>query len=334
MDVTTKIYVGILVLSSILSSVAAGRLTGHGLHAGFYRRSCPQAERIVLEVVSQAVVENPGLAAGLIRLHFHDCFVNGCDASILLDSTPSGEPIEKVSPGNIGLRGCDLIDEAKSRLEEECPKTVSCADILAYAARDAISLSGFPAFLVPGGRRDGLSSRADDVAGNLPVPIPDLDQMLQIFEKKGMTQDDLVVLLGSHSIGVVHCTVISNNLYNFNLTHQVDPSLDPIYALYLRTRCPPPGSDSLPGTVVPIDPTPSGNRLNNMFYLNLMQARAVIPSDQVLFSDQRTRNQVIEMALDYRRWSKKFLKAMVKMGRIDVLTGRKGEIRRACRAVN
>jgi hypothetical protein len=65
----------------------------------------------------------------------------GCDASLLLDDTPT-TPGEKGAGANAGAStsGFDLIDTIKTQVEAACPATVSCADILALAARDAVNL--------------------------------------------------------------------------------------------------------------------------------------------------------------------------------------------------
>lgn len=64
----------------------------------------------------------------------------GCDASILIDSTPMNVG-EKNGPPNVNtLRGSKVIASAKARLEAECKGVVSCADVLAFAARDAVEI--------------------------------------------------------------------------------------------------------------------------------------------------------------------------------------------------
>jgi hypothetical protein len=48
---------------------------GGGLFPQFYDRSCPKAKEIVHSIVAQAVARETRMAASLVRLHFHDCFV-------------------------------------------------------------------------------------------------------------------------------------------------------------------------------------------------------------------------------------------------------------------
>jgi len=64
----------------------------------------------------------------------------GCDASILLDNTTSFRT-EKDAFGNANsARGFDVIDKMKAAVEKACPKTVSCADLLAIAAQESVVL--------------------------------------------------------------------------------------------------------------------------------------------------------------------------------------------------
>ncbi|RWW12871.1 hypothetical protein BHE74_00009823 [Ensete ventricosum] len=111
------------------------------LTTDFYATSCPNVFKVVRREVVNALKNEMRMAASLLRLHFHDCFVNGCDGSILLD----GSDGEKFAfPNRNSARGFDVVDSIKTAVENVCNGTVSCADVLAIAARDSIVLVSPP----------------------------------------------------------------------------------------------------------------------------------------------------------------------------------------------
>ncbi|CAN1235176.1 Peroxidase 5, partial [Linum perenne] len=279
------------------------------LRSGFYKTSCPSAEAIVKRVVTRDVSRDPNLGAGIIRMHFHDCFIRGCDASVLLKSTPGG---------------FEVIDSAKSELESVCPNTVSCADIIAFAARDSSFVLGRINYVVPSGRRDGRVSSFDEIVTNLPPPSFNAEQLAQNFARKGLTMEEMVVLSGAHSVGVAHCSSFVSRLYS-------DPTLDSAYVTDLKRRCPNEagGGDA----TVDLDSTP--NRLDNRYFADLRRRRGILSSDQTLMESALTRNIATKFASgNGGAWAGRYAKAMVKMGSIEVLTGKQGEIRKICSVVN
>jgi peroxidase len=301
------------------------------LEVGYYGDRCPRAESIVQKAVFKAVSANPGIAAGLIRMHFHDCFVRGCDGSVLLDQVPGGPQVEKQNPVNFpSLRGFEVIDEAKKKIEAICPGKVSCADILAFASRDSAFKTGWIWYAVPAGRRDGNVSLFPEVFANLPPPFFNATQLRDNFLRKGLSLDEMVTLSGSHSIGVSHCSSFSNRLRNFSATNDQDPSLNPSFAASLRNQCPvSPQAD--PPVVNDIQ---TATTLDNKYYVNLKYQKGLLTSDQTLFDSPLTRKLVVNNAKYGSVWAKKFGAATVRMGAIDVLTGKQGEIRKNCRLVN
>ncbi|KAG1354721.1 Peroxidase 5 [Cocos nucifera] len=324
---------GVVLLAFVLALCLSATELEARLGVDYYHKTCPHAEFIVMDEVKKAMAGDAGLGADLLRMHFHDCFVRGCDGSLLIDSTPNNKAEKDGAPNNPSLEAeaFEIIDNAKKRLEAECKGTVSCADILAFAARDVVVLSGGFYYKVPAGRRDGRVSMASETLTNLPPPSFDLNQLTQNFAQKGLTQDDMITLSGAHTIGQSHCSSFSNRLYNFNSTFSQDPTLDPAYAAQLKQECP--NTSGGANQQVPMDPN-SPTTFDTSYYRNLLANRGLFTSDQTLMSTPTTAAKVWQNAANWFAFQKKFGKAMTKMGKIGVLAGSQGEIRENCRVVN
>lgn len=70
-----KNIAGNLFWIAALTIVLASATTQAQLQLGFYHRSCPKAESLIREFVQDHIPNAPSLAAALLRMHFHDCFV-------------------------------------------------------------------------------------------------------------------------------------------------------------------------------------------------------------------------------------------------------------------
>jgi peroxidase len=156
--------------------LAAAAALGFGVRAGaaqlcaeYYDRTCPGVHRVVRRVLKKAHEADARIYASLTRLHFHDCFVQvqcrafacsvvsavrsglmscagllqGCDGSILLDNSSSIVSEKFATPNNNSARGYPVVDAVKAALEKACPGVVSCADILAIAAKISVELVRF-----------------------------------------------------------------------------------------------------------------------------------------------------------------------------------------------
>ncbi|KAK4492773.1 hypothetical protein RD792_000093 [Penstemon davidsonii] len=300
------------------------------LKVGFYEKTCPNVEAIVKETTNTIFSRAPTLAAPILRMHFHDCFVRGCDGSVLLNATGNGQAEKNAIP-NQSIRGFGSIDRVKSAVEKKCPGVVSCADILALAARDAVAFLNGPSWKVPLGRRDGRVSNFSEVLPNLPPPFFNITQLIASFAAKGLNSKDLVVLSGGHTIGTSHCTSFSNRLYNFTGRGDSDPSLDSEYVPRLMSKCRP-GDQT---TLAEMDPG-SFKTFDEDYYTLVAKRRGLFTSDSALLDDNATKAYVRRHAISSQRskFFEDFAVSMVKMGNIEVLTGNNGEIRRQCAFVN
>ncbi|XP_020094673.1 peroxidase 5-like [Ananas comosus] len=287
------------------------------------------AQVIVKDEVTKAFNANSTVAPALLRLHFHDCFVRGCDGSVLLDSTPDNTA-EKDAPPNKTLRGFEIIDAIKQRLENStiCAGKVSCADILTYASRDSVVLAGGPFWPVTAGRKDGIISRANETSA-LPSPRLNLTGLLANFAANNLTEDDLIALSGAHTIGHAHCGSFSNRLYSFNATTPQDPSLNSTYAGQLKESCPVGNLNS----TVPMDPV-TPDKFDTTYYSDVLLNEGLFQSDAALLSTPSTADKVRLYAGNTTAFNDDFVNSIIKMGAIAPPAGSYGEVRVNCRVVN
>ncbi|CAH8280988.1 unnamed protein product [Arabidopsis lyrata] len=303
------------------------------LKTNFYGKSCPNVEKIVKQVVNQKIKQTFVTIPATLRLFFHDCFVNGCDASVMIQSTPNNKA-EKDHPDNLSLAGdgFDVVIKAKKAIDAipSCKNKVSCADILTLATRDVVVAAGGPSYTVELGRFDGLVSTAASVNGNLPGPNFKVTELNALFAKNKLTQEDMIALSAAHTLGFAHCGKVFNRIYNFNRTHSVDPTINKAYAKELQLACP---KKVDPRIAINMDPT-TPRKFDNIYFKNLQQGKGLFTSDQVLFTDGRSRPTVNDWAKDPVAFNKAFVTAMTKLGRVGVKTRRNGNIRRDCGAFN
>ncbi|WZZ25217.1 hypothetical protein YC2023_008618 [Brassica napus] len=298
-----------------------------GLMMNFYKDTCPQAEDIIREQVKLLYKRHKNTAFSWLRNIFHDCAVESCDASLLLDSTRR-ELGEKEHDRSFGLRNFRYIEEIKEALERECPGVVSCSDILVLSAREGIEAVGGPHIPLKTGRRDGRKSRTDMLESYLPDHNESISVILEKFKSIGIDTPGLVALLGSHSVGRTHCVKLVHRLYP-----EVDPSLNPDHVPHMLHKCP----DSIPDPkAVQYVRNDRGTPmvLDNNYYRNILDNKGLLLVDHQLAHDKRTRPIVKKMAKDQAYFFKEFTRAIQILSENNPLTGSKGEIRKQCNLAN
>jgi len=151
----------------------------------------------------------------------------GCDGSVLLDNSTTSVSEKDARPNVNTLRGFGVIEDIKEALEKECSHTVSCADILALAARDSVVQvweilvrlefshwgiihwrnqvlkvrfnlwqTGGPDYEVLLGRRDSTIANYSGANAVLPSPKFNVTSLTQKFIDVGLSKEDMVILSG------------------------------------------------------------------------------------------------------------------------------------------
>ncbi|KAL6626315.1 hypothetical protein ACP70R_030041 [Stipagrostis hirtigluma subsp. patula] len=327
------------VLLAALPSAQAGELK-----VGYYSKKCKGVENVIKWHVIRALKANRRTGAALVRLLFHDCFVRGCDGSVLLDASHENPHPEKVAPVNIGLAAFDLLEEIKAAVEKRCPGVVSCSDILIYAARDAGSIlsNGHIHFDVPAGRLDGFVSSADEAQAELPDSTHDVQKLIDNFARKNFTVEELVILSGAHSIGQGHCSSFTGRL------GEPSSQITPSYQNLLKYKCSqggnPPVDNNvrdedmdvvarfMPGFTSRVRKIP--DFLDNSYYHNNLAKIVTFHSDWTLLTHKEAFGHVKEYADNATLWDEDFADSMLKLSKLPMPAGSKGEIRKKCSVIN
>ncbi|CAN7109071.1 peroxidase 41 [Brassica rapa] len=316
------IFLVLVFVPSILSAPVTS------LTKDYYQETCPDFSKIVRETVTTTQGPQGRTAAGILRLFFHDCFLEGCDASVLIAKNALNKS-ERDDELNHSLteETFDIVTRIKAALEESCPGVVSCADILAQSTHDVVTMIGGPSYEVKLGRKDGFESKAHKVRENLPLPNHTVHDMMSLFQKKGFTLKEMVALSGAHTIGISHCKDFISRV----IGPQPDPDIEARYAEVLKSLCKDYTVNETRGSFLdPVTP----DKFDNMYYKNLEKGMGLLASDHILFKDNSTRPFVELYANDQTVFFEDFARAMEKLGMVGVKGDKDGEVRRRCDNLN
>ncbi|KAL6650206.1 hypothetical protein ACP70R_009131 [Stipagrostis hirtigluma subsp. patula] len=311
-----------LLLLVVAMASATRRCTA--LELNYYASTCPDAEAIVRDAMERQHYRDPTLAPAIIRMLFHDCFVRGCDASVMIVPTRTRSS-ERVAIPNQTLRGFNAVDDVKRALEDACPATVSCADALALMARDAVALLGGNPYDVPLGRRDGLESNPWEV--DLPPPFAALGDALRAFAARGFSAEETVVLFGAHTVGGAHCSAFRDRLA------RPDCAMDDGFRSDMLDACGAGAGDGEEDPVAFLDAdTPFA--IDNACYPQMMSNRTLLQVDQEAATHPDTAPHVAYYAASPDAFTQRFSEVMAKLSNVGVLEGDAGEVRRLCSKYN
>ncbi|KAF7005076.1 hypothetical protein CFC21_020223 [Triticum aestivum] len=260
----------------------------------YYADSCPDVRGLVRSAVGEALQKDIALAAGLIRLFYHDCFPQvhmhtyistsmcpetdsqGCDASILL---AGAESELQMWPNRFLQRAAvQLIEDIRIKVHHACGPVVSCADIMALATHDAVL------------------------------------KLIEAFESRSLDVTDLVALSGAHTIGGAHCTSYADRFAGeANSNEFVRMLLHNCTTGDIRDK-------------QDLDVT-TPNKFDDKYFGNLEAGKGVLNSDMQLLHDPRAMELVKGIAENQWWFWNQFDTSIRKLGQLQGPQGNAGEVR-------
>jgi peroxidase len=137
----------------------------------------------------------------------------------------------------------------------------------------------------------------------------------------------VAILAAAHTVGFGHCSTFADRIQ----PQKEDPTMNATYAVDLQAACPT-GVD--PNIALQLDPvTPQA--FDNQYFVNLVNGRGLLTSDQVLYSDARSQPTVVAWAQNATDFELAFVDAITRLGRVGVKTDpSQGNIRRDCAFLN
>jgi peroxidase len=290
----------------------------------------------------------------------------------LLDDTSTFTGEKNAGPNANSARGFEVIDTIKSLVEATCKATVSCADIVALAARDGVSLVNYTVF---------STSQFNFSPSNITIFQQYVrtkeTKLILVVVYKITTIESIKLQLGGPTwtvlLGRRDARTASQSAANSNLpgpgsslqtlismfankglnardmtalsgAHTIGQarcvtfrshiySDTNINANFAATRKQTCPQSGGDGNLAPIDvQTPA--RFDNAYYQNLVAQRGLFHSDQELFNGGSQDSLVRTYSTSAQTFNSDFVNAMIKMGNISPLTGTNGEIRLNCRKPN
>lgn len=138
-------------------------------------------------------------------------------------------------------------------------------------------------------------------------------------------------------MGVGHCVLFSDRLWNYLGTGKPDPSMDLKLVVQLRKICPQGENPSRFGNTTALDQGTIA-KFDNSYYKQILLHHGIFRIDQNMADDNLTSSLVKSYALapgsPPKNFTAAFGPAIVKMGTLSVLTGQQGEIRKVCSRIN